>query len=146
MLRYMARSKPHWNGSYRVSSMSFEWQSHHLLGIQQTASLNTIHVDDVKPYSSIPGPKGLPFIGSAIQALKSGALQNKLHKYFIQLYKEYGPIFKAKLGDYESVFIHDPNDIEMFFRKEGRYPRRTEFPAWSMHRQQSGHAYGIALR
>ena len=49
---------------------------------------------DVKPFSAIPGPKGLPILGNVREL---GANFNKLHLYLYQCFKEYGEIFKLKL-------------------------------------------------
>ena len=49
---------------------------------------------DVKPFSAIPGPRGLPILGNVREL---GANFNKLHLYLYRCFKEYGDIFKLKL-------------------------------------------------
>ena len=48
----------------------------------------------IKPFSAIPGPKGLPILGNVREL---GANSSKLHLYLNQCFKEYGDIFKLKL-------------------------------------------------
>ncbi len=99
----------------------------------------------IRPFSEIPGPTGLPVIGTLLSAAKNGALKNQLHEYFAKRYREYGPIYREKLGDYSAVFIHEPADVRELFRHEGRYPRRTQFEAWEMYREEANKSPGVAL-
>ena len=93
----------------------------------------------------IPSIKGLPFVGNIFNLMISGATPHKTHVYFKNRRKMLGPIFKDKLGRYEAVFLHDPQDIRDLLHQEGMYPRRTELPAWKMYRKESGYASGILL-
>ncbi|CAH1803064.1 unnamed protein product, partial [Owenia fusiformis] len=76
----------------------------------------------VKPYKDIPGPRGMPILGSLISALRTGLLQQQqLHKYFQRQAEIYGPIYKEKLGSYEHVNIFDPDDAEYLLRRDGHH-------------------------
>ena len=93
----------------------------------------------------IPSVKGLPFVGNLFHLMLSGGTSHKTHVYFKNRWQMLGPMFKEKLGRYEAVFLHDPNDVKNLLHQEGSYPRRTEFPAWKMYREESGYASGIIL-
>ena len=49
---------------------------------------------DVKPFSAIPGPRGLPILGN-LKDLSANISQ--LHLYLYRCFKEYGDIFKFKI-------------------------------------------------
>ncbi len=95
--------------------------------------------------AKIPSVRGLPFVGNLLALMLNGGTTHHTHIYFKNRWRALGPVFKEKLGRYEAVFLHDPRDIRTLVRQEGEYPRRTEFPAWKIHRQQSEYASGIIL-
>ncbi|KAI8499629.1 hypothetical protein Bbelb_226800 [Branchiostoma belcheri] len=65
-----------------------------------------------RPFEEIPGPKGLPLIGTAWDYSP------------FERTKTYGKIYREKLGPIDFVVISDPKEIEKVFRNEGRYPKR----------------------
>ncbi|OQV16526.1 Cytochrome P450 18a1 [Hypsibius exemplaris] len=69
---------------------------------------------DPKCRLRLPGPRGLPYVGS-IPFLGS---ENKLHLTFTKLAKKYGPIYRLSLGSSEAVIISDPNLIKEAFRMD----------------------------
>lgn len=50
--------------------------------------------DGVKPFSAIPGPKPLPFVGNTIAMAVNSNRYTAFHE---ECFKEYGDIFKLKL-------------------------------------------------
>ena len=101
---------------------------------------------EAKPFSDIPGPKGLPFIGNMIGAIKGGAMSKQLHKYMEKQHQKYGPIFKETMGPgYTSVNLSDPKDIEHLLRHEGKYPVRTRIDPWIEYRKQTERDLGVLL-
>ena len=100
-----------------------------------TRSLTTPPTE-AKPFSEIPGPRRLPLIGSALTFLfevgKKPILQ--LQK---DLMNKYGLIYRAKVPTFpELVMIHDPQDIEVMFRAEGKYPSRAPFQVMKQARNE----------
>ena len=91
---------------------------------------------ETKPFSEIPGPRKLPLVGSALSFfLEVGK------KPVIQLQKElmekYGMIYRVKVPTIpELIMIHDPQDIEVMFRAEGKYPSRVPFQVWKQARDE----------
>ena len=65
----------------------------------------------MKPYDEIPGPKGFPFIGTALDYAKD---KRRTYKITLQRVEQYGKLFKEKMmpGLPELVFVIDPADIE----------------------------------
>ena len=77
----------------------------------------------LKPFSDIPGPKGLPLIGSLHKLWKimdKGGKQN----WFYQLYREHGPICKVNMATNTTVLVTDVKAIQELFRNEGSRPYR----------------------
>lgn len=85
-------------------------------------ALQSCQPKDVRRFSEIPGPVGLPYCGSVIQHIMNAksiqliATQEKLFEY-------YGPIFKETVMGKTKVYIKRPTDVEAVFKAEGRYPK-----------------------
>ena len=79
-----------------------------------------------KPFKDIPGPRGYPFIGTALDY--AGKNMDKMHVTLRNRYDKYGPIYREKLfpGMPEQVVIFDPDDVETVFRADGEWPNRPE--------------------
>ncbi|EFC37456.1 predicted protein [Naegleria gruberi] len=74
---------------------------------------------EVKPYSSIPGPKGYPLIGDALEFFKHS--QNS-QAYFEKLVKEYGEVVKFELLGANNVILSNPIYVkEVAQQDEGRF-------------------------
>ena len=91
-----------------------------------TRSLITTPPTEAKPFSEIPGPRRLPLLGSLLTLFLE---VRKKPKPVLQiqkdLMKKYGLIYRLKVPTIkELVMIHDPQDIEVMFRAEGKYPSR----------------------
>ncbi|XP_066492272.1 cholesterol side-chain cleavage enzyme, mitochondrial [Tiliqua scincoides] len=64
----------------------------------------------------------------------------------MQKFQTFGPIYREKLGMYESVNIIDPEDAAILFKSEGRYPKRLMIPSWQAYRDFRNKAYGVLLK
>ena len=86
----------------------------------------TIPPTEVKPFSEIPGPRRLPLLGSSLTLfLEVGRKPKSILQIQKDLMKKYGLIYRLQLPTFkELVMIHDPQDIEVMFRAEGKYPSR----------------------
>ncbi|KAJ8042270.1 Cytochrome P450 10 [Holothuria leucospilota] len=79
----------------------------------------------VKPYEEVPGPVGLPFIGSLLDYVGNGPYSmKKMHLAIIDRFRQYGPIFKETLVGSTHVHIIEPHDVKELIRLEGVTPRR----------------------
>ena len=99
----------------------------------------------VKSMREIPGPTGLPLLGTTLDYLR---LKDKAHTLFFDRAKKYGNIYKEKLftGMPTVVNICDPADIEVLFRADGKYPNRNEIAFFYEVRDALGIPYGLLLR
>lgn len=97
-------------------------------------------VDSVpKPYSAVPGPKELPFIGNAWRfAPIIGQYKiQELDKVMWSLNKEYGRIVKVGglIGHPDLLFVFNGDDIEKVFRMEEAMPHRPSMPSLHYYKQ-----------
>lgn len=89
------------------------------------------------PFEEIPGPKGLPVIGNVWRYLPViGEFQlEKLDDIGRTLNRRYGPIVREHVfGRLNIVHLFDPQDMEVMFRNEGRYPERRSHRALGKYR------------
>ncbi|TPX47283.1 hypothetical protein SeMB42_g03385 [Synchytrium endobioticum] len=79
--------------------------------------------------NKIPGPTGLPFVGALYEMLPY-AREGRLHEFFHEMVKKYGPIFNLPLpGGQEMVVIADAKIARalLFNRVNGRVEKSDEF-------------------
>lgn len=95
--------------------------NHHVLPKMFTTS----SASSPKPYEYIPGPKGYPFIGTALDYRNDKYTFSKVMK---KRFDKYGPIYREKIfpGLPEQVMVWDPKDVETVFRADGEWPNRPE--------------------
>ncbi|XP_050306860.1 cytochrome P450 302a1, mitochondrial-like isoform X2 [Anthonomus grandis grandis] len=98
----------------------------------------------LKSFSSIPGPKSLPGIGTLhnylplIGTYKFTELHHNGHKK----YNKYGPVVKEEIvSGINIVWLFDPDDIEVMFRSEGKYPQRRSHLALEKFRLDRPNVY-----
>ncbi|KAF4531647.1 hypothetical protein B566_EDAN006578, partial [Ephemera danica] len=80
-----------------------------------------------QPYSEIPGPKPLPFIGNGWRFLPViGPYSTDNQKWTADIREKYGNLVKISNipGRKDLVFVFDPVDAENVYRHEGPWPRR----------------------
>ena len=77
---------------------------------------------EIKPYGSIPGPWGVPLVGSFWLFLPGRKYEGKFHNWMVDMVKDYGPIMKQNLFGLKLVMLSDPTLIEEMIRKDGKYP------------------------
>ncbi|KAL1139025.1 hypothetical protein AAG570_009086 [Ranatra chinensis] len=83
--------------------------------------------NDLKPFSSIPGPRSVPFFGTSWKyfPIIGNYDFHRLHEAGMKKLKEYGPVVKEEIvpGVF-FVTLFDPEDIAKMYKAEGRYPER----------------------
>ena len=113
-----------------------------------TRSLSTSALAEAKPFSEVPGPRRLPLVGSAFSFLLEMSRNINVPIRDVQkgLMQKYGMIYRAKVPTIpEIVFIHEPQDVDMMFRAEGRYPSRAPFQLSKQVRNELKLEMGVLL-
>ncbi|XP_071105191.1 1,25-dihydroxyvitamin D(3) 24-hydroxylase, mitochondrial-like [Haliotis cracherodii] len=96
----------------------------------------------VKPFSALPGPRGLPIIGTLFHSMRNAS---RLHESIQERHETYGPIFREKLGILDAVFLTDVDAVESLLRQDGKYPSRMQVDIWHEYRNNSGLRKGLLL-
>ena len=78
-----------------------------------------------RPYKDIPGPRGLPFVGTALEYAKPSN-KYRMTQVMKRRVAKYGTIFREKVMPImpEQVVICNPQDVETVFRADGPWPKR----------------------
>lgn len=98
----------------------------------------------VKEFKEIPGPKSLPLIGTLYQYLPVfGRYKfDRLHHNGLEKFRLYGPIVREEIvPGVNLVWIFKPEDIEILYRNEGRYPERRSHLALQKYRLSKSEIY-----
>lgn len=97
-----------------------------------------------KPFSAVPGPKGLPFLGRIFDLPIFGK-EKEVDEKLIAGFANYGPIFKISIGLFSVVHICDVDEVEKLYRQEGKYPRRVTIEHWRHWRDTHGQSRGVLI-
>nr|AWT24626.1 CYP11B [Protopterus annectens] len=98
----------------------------------------------VLPYEGIPRTSKYSW-QNFYTSWKTFGFQN-LHHAMVQMFDQYGPIYREKIGKQEVVNIMLPEDIATVYAADGLYPRRPLLEPWSLHREYRNQACGIFLK
>ncbi|XP_011405733.1 PREDICTED: cytochrome P450 27C1-like [Amphimedon queenslandica] len=122
-------SRPLWSANWSVSRCS---------------SSSSPNNEKLLSMSDIPGPRGLPILGSTIDYLRA---LDKSYLLLFERVKKYGGIYKEKMlaGMPYSVIVTDTSDIETVFRADGKYPIRPDTPMSLDMRDALKIPYGLLL-
>ena len=102
---------------------------------------------EAKPFSEIPGPRRLPFVGSALAVLSELRKNKPIYQLQQEWMMKYGTVYRVKIPTIpEMVMIYDPKDVEMMFRAEGKYPSRIPFQAIRQARKELKIEMAVLLR
>ncbi|KAH0619880.1 hypothetical protein JD844_014260 [Phrynosoma platyrhinos] len=97
-----------------------------------------------RPFSELPGNWKSNWLNLYL-FWKEGGFHN-VHNIMIDKFQTFGPIYREKLGNYESVNIIDPEDAAIVFKAEGLYPERFTVPPWTAYRDFRNKPYGVVLK
>ncbi|KAK3860669.1 hypothetical protein Pcinc_033294 [Petrolisthes cinctipes] len=95
--------------------------------VQGHARVSTSSVSLTTTTSSIPGPKCYPVVGTLPDILTDKEFdKEKIHLYFMKLFKKYGPIVKIKApGEPTTVLVLRPEDCREILQHTRENPVRT---------------------
>ncbi|XP_004476680.1 cholesterol side-chain cleavage enzyme, mitochondrial [Dasypus novemcinctus] len=97
-----------------------------------------------RPFSEIPSLGDNGWLNLYHFWRKNG--MHELHHHHMQNFQKYGPIYREKLGNRESVFIIDPEDVAILFKFEGPNPERLIVPPWMAYHQHYKRPVGVLLK
>ncbi|KAG8514587.1 LOW QUALITY PROTEIN: Cholesterol side-chain cleavage enzyme, mitochondrial, partial [Galemys pyrenaicus] len=120
------------------------WESprHPRVPLGEGASFSTC--PSPRPFSEIPSPGNNGWLNLYHFWRESGF--HKIHYHQMQNFEKYGPIYREKLGTFESVYIIDPEDVALVFKFEGPNPERFQIPPWVAYHQHFQRPKGVLLK
>ncbi|XP_035115105.2 cholesterol side-chain cleavage enzyme, mitochondrial isoform X2 [Callithrix jacchus] len=97
-----------------------------------------------RPFSEIPSPGDNGWLNLYHFWRELGT--HKIHLHQVQNFQKYGPIYREKLGNVESVYVIDPEDVALLFKYEGPSPERFLIPPWVAYHQYYQRPVGVLLK
>ncbi|CAK9300984.1 unnamed protein product [Gordionus sp. m RMFG-2023] len=106
----------------------------------------TIKTSAQKSFHEIPGPRGLPFIGTLLNYTTKNSTYSLNHMFLSQLErsKQFGPIYKEKIGPNSAVYVTDAKIYEKILRVEGPTPYRMILEPMLIYRKKRKLAIGMS--
>ncbi|KAK7798574.1 hypothetical protein U0070_016399 [Myodes glareolus] len=103
-----------------------------------------ISTNSPRPFNEIPSPSDNGWLNLYHLWKKNGT--HRIHYHQVQNFQKYGPIYREKLGNMESVYILDPEDAELLFLREGPYPERYVLRSWLAYHEYYQKPMGILFK
>ncbi|KAM9640073.1 cholesterol side-chain cleavage enzyme, mitochondrial isoform 2-T2 [Morphnus guianensis] len=97
-----------------------------------------------RPFNQLPGDWRAGWL-NLYRFWQEGGLHN-VHHIMARKFQQFGPIYREKLGVYESVNIISPRDAATLFQAEGTLPERFSVPPWVAYRDYRNKPYGVLLK
>ncbi|CAH1173881.1 unnamed protein product [Phaedon cochleariae] len=98
-----------------------------------------------KEIQDIPGPLALPVLGTRWVFTFGGYSFNKIHEFYEDMYRKYGPIVREEaLFNVPVISIFEKADIEKVLKSSGKYPIRPPTEAIAEYRRSRPDRYASA--
>jgi len=95
-------------------------------------------------YGSIYRSSTYEYLDPEDSYFKFSTPRHSLHKYVDARHKQYGPIFRERLGGtQDAVFVSSANLMRGVFQHEGQYPQHPLPDAWTLYNQQHACQRGL---
>ena len=96
--------------------------------VLRSAHTQIVREIPAKSFDEIPGPKGLPLLGTFLDYTKDlgGGVRGyqRMHEMQQQRVQQYGPVYREKIFDRQMVTISIRSDGEHLFRNKGKGSQR----------------------
>ncbi|NP_001268569.1 cholesterol side-chain cleavage enzyme, mitochondrial [Mesocricetus auratus] len=120
--------------------LSPTWQS----SVLATGGGANISTNSPRPFNEIPSPGDNGWLNLYHFWRENGT--HRIHYHHMQNFQKYGPIYREKLGNKDSVYILDPEDAAQLFLSEGPYPERYLVPPWVAYHQYYKRPIGVLFK
>ena len=105
-------------------------------------------LSNAKHYHEIPMPKSYPYVGNLFSFKPFGDLDAfDRRSCCTEMHKRYGNVSRLNLPFLpemrDAVQIMDPQDFEIIYRNEGRFPERTVDPTLKKYRESRNQGLGL---
>ena len=121
-----------------VSLRPFSQRAEAISGIHLQTPVDEKHL----PFDEIPGPQG--GLSTAVAFYRQSEGFRKLHKLFVGLFDEYGPILKEQVTEKTPVVhVMEPKDFETVFRAEGKFPYKVNLDFYDEYKRRRGQTPGL---
>ncbi|GBM75806.1 hypothetical protein AVEN_105726-1 [Araneus ventricosus] len=100
----------------------------------------------VKPFSEIPSLPSLPILGASwhYMPIIGKYRLDEQHKANVEKRRQYGDIFREKIGKLDIVVSFSAEDMRQISINEGRHPFRVKFDSVVTYRKSRPHWYSTA--
>ncbi|XP_055518498.1 cholesterol side-chain cleavage enzyme, mitochondrial-like [Leucoraja erinacea] len=110
----------------------------------ETSESRTSLEPTLKSYDELPGNWKNNWF-NAFTFWRNSDIKNT-HNLMLNNFNKYGPIYRERIGYYNSVNIINPEDAAILFRAEGIFPERLKMRAWMAYRDFRKEKYGVLLK
>ena len=119
-------------------------QTSHWRGLVQLRwkSSSASVANQAKPYSDIPGPREIPFIGSFFGLLGQ---PDGYHMFYEKLHKTYGDIARFTVFGVKQISVSRPEHIQEVYFSNQSAPLRESLDPWVNYRISRGLPLGVAM-
>ncbi len=100
-------------------------------------------IENAKPLSEMPGPRGVPYFGNLFLSLKN---VGRFFEMFSENCRKYGPVHLITAPHISAVIVGDPDAAREFYHKAERFPARAPLIPWTYWKENRGKIPGILLR
>ncbi|XP_031418898.1 cholesterol side-chain cleavage enzyme, mitochondrial [Clupea harengus] len=98
----------------------------------------------IRPFKEIPG-SWKNEVATLYNFWKQDGFKN-IHNIMVNNFNTFGPIYREKIGYYDSVNIINPEDAAILFKAEGHYPERFRVEPWIAYRDFRHRERGVLLK
>lgn len=106
--------------------------------------ISQVSESTIQSFEKVPGPKGLPVVGTLFDYFKKDGLRfNKMFEAYQKRALEFGPIYKEKIATISTVVISDPSEYNKIIHAERKYPIRREMEPMAHYRRKKNIGLGL---